>query len=115
MIGLGSDKKDQERQEFWGLSITDARFWFAGTISRELALMLNIVQLCTRDDGYQDDDEVLANVIYDDYRVIVVVHQDLLHSKCILEQSTLLNPSFGWNDAEIDNQDKVPMIDTKII
>ena len=36
-------------------------------------------------DGNQDDDEVLANVIYDDYRVIVVVHQDLLHSKCILE------------------------------
>ena len=77
--------KDQEWHEFWGLSITDAMFWFAGTISRELALMLNFVQLCTRDDGYQDDDEVLANVIYDDYRVIVVVHQDLLHSKCILE------------------------------
>ena len=29
-------KKDQERHEFWGLSITVARFWFAGTISREL-------------------------------------------------------------------------------
>ena len=66
-------------------------------------------------DGNQDDDEVLANVIYDDYRVIVVVHQDLLHSKCILEHSTLLNPSFGWNDAETDNQHKVPVIDTKII
>ena len=81
--------KDQERQDFWGLSINDARFWFAGTISRELALMLNFVQLCTRDDGYQDDDEVLANVIYDDYWVIVVVHQDLLHSKCILEHGNI--------------------------
>ena len=60
-------------------------------------------------------EKVLANVIYDDYRVIVVVHQDLLHSKRILEHSTLLNPSFGWNDAETDKQHKMPVIDTKII
>ena len=46
------------------------------------------------DDGNQDDDEVLANVIYDDYRVIVVVHQDLLHSKCILEHSNIAEPVF---------------------
>ena len=56
--------------------------------------MLNIVQLCTRDDGNQDDDEVLANVIYDDYRVIVIVHQDLLHSKCILEHNNIAEPVF---------------------
>ena len=77
--------------------------------------MMTVIGDDYSDDGNQDDHEVLANVIYDDDRVIVVMHQDLLHSKCILEHSTLLNPSFGWNDAETDNQQKVPVIETKII